>query len=81
MLKQYFEGYEGGPGELKVLDTELFSTEEGRSAIVTFDNPRGTSWSHAYITNYFTIQVWKLFHYCIWCWFQLASYSEWPGYE
>ena len=47
-LKQYFEGCKGG--ELKVLDTELFSTEEGRSAIVTLDNPRGTNWSHAYIT-------------------------------
>ena len=42
-LKQYFEGYKGGPGELEVLDIELFSTEEGRSAIVTLDNPRGTS--------------------------------------
>ena len=50
MLKQYFEGYKGGPEELKVLDIELFSTEEGRSAIVTFNNPKGTSWSHAYIT-------------------------------
>lgn len=49
-LEQYFEGYKGGPGELKVLDTELFNTEKGRSAIVTLDNPRGTSWSHAYIT-------------------------------
>ena len=44
------EGYKGGPGELKVLDIELFRTEEGRSAIVTLDNPRGTNWSHAYIT-------------------------------
>ena len=63
VLKQYFEGYKGG--ELKVLDTEMFRTGEGHSAIVTLDNPRGMSWSHAYIASPFTIQVWKLFHYCI----------------
>ena len=47
VLKQYFEGYEGG--QLRVLDTEMFSTGEQHSAIVTLDNPRGTSQSHACI--------------------------------
>ena len=41
VLRQYFEGYEGG--QLKVLDTEMFRTGEGHSAIVTLDNPSGTS--------------------------------------
>ena len=52
VLKQYFEGYEGG--QLKVLDTEMFGTGEGHSAIVTLDNPSGTSWSHTYIASPFT---------------------------
>ena len=51
VLKQYFEGYEGG--QLKVLDTETFRTEEGHSAIVTLDNPTGTNWSHTYIASPF----------------------------
>ena len=51
VLKQYFEGYQGG--QLKVLDTETFKTGEGHSAIVTLDNPSGTSWSHTYIASPF----------------------------
>ena len=51
VLKQYFEGYQGG--QLKVLDAEMFRTGEGHSAIVTLDNPSGTSCSHTYIPSPF----------------------------